>query len=352
MGRVEELASVGGSKETTQMSGGLLHWLLHRLRRRPVGGVAAAAVVLVLTFALGQGLFKSGSGVLGLKSSPAEAPQVAIEMKEAADGAEKLNLAGATGGREPVTLMDTAEFGRQAANPTYETVPLGRKVIQTGRLALLVGDLDLAADELVQLAQAKGGFVQNSFLKRGEGARVASYTLRVPAPAFNNLLEEIEKIGEVEQRELGGQDVTEEYVDVDARRRNLERQEERFLDILAEAKTVDDVLKVEAQLERVRGEIESLTARLKYLDNQVSLATITVELKERSRPVSTERAFNTANLGTKLREAVLSSVNALLEYTGQVLVWLAAALPFLLVVLVLVVFIRWLQRHRRDRPES
>ncbi|MDK2855893.1 MAG: hypothetical protein PWQ86_1106 [Bacillota bacterium] len=348
MGRVDELASVRNLKESRE-SRGFLPWLWCRLGRRPVLSVAAAAAVLVLALALGRGLLEGGTGVLRLNVPSAGAPQVAIDMKRAEKNSEEPNATSATGGRAPETLIKSAELGSAATSTARQAVPLGRKVVQTGRLVLLVENLDPATDELVRLTQARGGFIQNSFLKRGEGARTASYTLRVPVPAFVNLVQELEKIGEVEQRELGGQDVTEEYVDVEARRRNLERQEERFLNILAQAKTVDDVLKVETQLERVRGEIESLTARLKYLDNQVALATITVELKERPRPVNTVRAFSAANLGTRLRQAMLSSVNALLEYAGQVLVWLAAALPFLLVALVPVAFVWWRKRRRRNK---
>ena len=128
-----------------------------------------------------------------------------------------------------------------------------------------------------------------------------------------------------------GQDVTEEYVDVDARRRNLVRQEERLLTILDQAKTVEDILKVEGQLERVRGEIEALTGRLRYLDDQVELSTVDVELRERPRSVTTVQMPDENGLIGRLSRAFTGSINLLLSYVSSAVVWSVAALPFVLV---------------------
>ncbi|NMA55577.1 MAG: DUF4349 domain-containing protein [Firmicutes bacterium] len=204
-----------------------------------------------------------------------------------------------------------------------------RKVIQTARLALLVEQLDKAMSAVEELAQKKGGFVQSSDLFRFDDARGANYTLRIPVDQLDGSLDQLEKLGEVQDRQTSAQDVTEEYIDIEARRRNLSQQEERLLSILAQAATVEDILQVETHLERVRGEVEALTGRLQYLENQTALSTLDIELRERSRSITTVQLPHD-RLGTRLKEAFTGSINLLLSCLGNFALYLAAALPFLL----------------------
>ncbi len=155
-----------------------------------------------------------------------------------------------------------------------------RKVIQRAHLTLLVEDLDKEFNNILKLIEGERGFVEHSGTWENEQQRSGELTLRVPVASFSLVLGQLEELGQVEGRELGGQDVTFEYVDIEARMRNLQRQEERFLAILEKANTVDEILGIERELERVRGELESLTARLKNLDNLTGLATINVSLRQ------------------------------------------------------------------------
>lgn len=354
MGRVQAVTSALGSGTPAPGARAFFLEVLRRLGRWPAGGLAAVAAVLLLAVIVGRGPLAGRQGV-GFKSPLGGVPHMAAESEQgqqAVKSEEQLSVAGAPPEQPAAGEKKAADPAVQPKRAALGPATLERKVIQTGRLVLRVEDLDATADRLTKVVAAEGGFIQSSNLRRGDGVRGASYTLRVPAPAFMDVVRTAEKLGEVEQRELGGQDVTEEYVDVDARRRNLERQEERLLDILGRAKTVDDVLKVETQLERVRGEIESLTARLKYLDNQAALSTLTVDLQERPQPVSAVRTFRMADLGVRARQAVLSSINALLDYAGQAVVWLAAALPFFVLALALVAFAWWIERRRRKGTRS
>jgi len=149
-----------------------------------------------------------------------------------------------------------------------------RMVLFTARLDLVVEDVEATVDAVRLLAESHGGFVSQVNTRNERG----SITIRVPQRRFQDAVEEIEGLGEVESRNLQGEDVTEEYVDLQAELTNMERQEERLLDIMEMGSTVESVLKVEKELERVRGRIESLQGRINYLDSRVELATITVNL--------------------------------------------------------------------------
>lgn len=151
-----------------------------------------------------------------------------------------------------------------------------RMVVFTARLELRVDDVDSAVNEIRGLAEGFGGFVAGVSTKGGGGV----ITIRIPQQEFYEAIVEIEGLGDVEERDLRGEDVTEDYVDLGAQLNNLQRQEERFVEILDMCVKVEEVLKVEAELKRVRGEIERITGEMKYLESRVELATITVYINE------------------------------------------------------------------------
>ena len=159
-----------------------------------------------------------------------------------------------------------------------ETV--GRMVIYTAHLGLEVDDVDSMINEIRRITEDVGGFVSGVSTSRRDERKVGIITIRVPQTDFYTIIWQIEGLGEVESKEVRGEDVTEQYIDLKARLNNLQRQEERLLEILAMATTVDEVLRVESELSRVRGEIERLTGQIQYLERRVDLATITVSLTE------------------------------------------------------------------------
>jgi hypothetical protein len=145
------------------------------------------------------------------------------------------------------------------------------------------------------------------------------------------VLDQVSKLGKVLSKQEKGEDVTEEYVDLQARIRNLKREEEAFLVVLGKARRVPDILAVEAQLSRVRGEIEQAVGRAKYLANQVALSTITVRLAEPT-PVVTQ-AIKWDVVQTALR--AVHALGAVFRMISSLVIWLAIFIPlWLLIVLI------------------
>lgn len=149
-----------------------------------------------------------------------------------------------------------------------------RMVVFSAKIELVVGDVDSTLDNIRTLTEDYGGFIASVNTRSGTGA----ITIRVPQASFYDAVSEVEELGEVQTRDLKGEDVTEDFVDLQARLSNLERQEERLNEILVMGTTVEEVLKVETELERVRGEIEGFKGEIQYLESRVELATITVLL--------------------------------------------------------------------------
>lgn len=216
----------------------------------------------------------------------------------------------------------------QSALPGQE-----RLVIQNASLTLSIRDAKGAAQSIADLAAARGGYVVSSHIyqvTRSGGVEVAEgmIIIRVPADRLDETLAAIQGLVESEKdvRNLSvtGEDVTEEYVDLQSRLRNLESTEAQLLKIQAEAATTADVLNVFRELERVRGELEQVKGRLQYLEKSARFSSISVQLnaKLEIEPLTTEdweiqgvvrdALQALVNLGKGLVEAVIWIVIVLL----------------------------------------
>lgn len=217
-----------------------------------------------------------------------------------------------------------------APGGTDLTTPSGtglqlRRVIRTAQVGMAVDDLDAAARRLVAVAEGAGGFVAGSSYTRGGTAPQGVFTLRVPAPRFAGVLEQLEDLGTIESRRISGSDVTEEFVDLSARIRNLERHEQRLVSFMDRATRVSELLAIEQELARVRGEIEQLTGRLRFLTNQVDLATIEVALRQKA--AKSGGFWDFSDTYRRMVAAFLGTVRQILAAAERVAVLLSALLP-------------------------
>ncbi|HSW09305.1 MAG TPA: DUF4349 domain-containing protein [Bacillota bacterium] len=244
--------------------------------------------------------------------------------------------------RAPVPPATEAAGAQTAGQLTL--MPRDRKIIQNADLEVAVTDFRRSFQEIVGLTEAAGGFVESSNFWQGEGeSRGGSLRLRVPQDRFIDLLTRIEEQGQVLQKSIHGQDVTQAYVDIDARLRALRVQEERLLLILGRANTVGEVLQVEAERTRVRAEIESLTATLQQYDRLVSFSTIAVNLVP-PREVPPPPA---GDLWGRLRAAFLRSLRWLAYLGEQALLGLFALAPVIVLGGATYLGVRGYLRRRR-----
>ena len=176
-----------------------------------------------------------------------------------------------------------------------------RMIIRSKTLRLEVESTTEAIDDLRALVKTHNGMIQDlqvatdtdDWLYRydeyglvaGDGAALRGWiTVRIPADSFDAFIDQAIDLGEVKFQAEDSQDVTQQHVDMSARLTNLRAEEERLREFFDAAKDVEDMLAIETELNRVRQEIESLDAQVKYLERQAALATVTIELTE-PRPV-------------------------------------------------------------------
>ena len=243
-----------------------------------------------------------------------------------------------------------AEPGRVA--PDGSDGASEQRVIRTGDISLDVEKLDDTLAEVTHLTRVAGGFLAQSNIYGADDERRANLTLRVPVAKFDELLDQIEALGKSIQRSTGGEDVTLHYVDLEARIRNLERQEERLLEILLKADTVEDILRVEQELSRVRGQLESLTAEFRYLSDRVNYATIQLYLRETATASTTITGTGLKGVWQRGWSGLVKSVNAMLTGLGNLLVSLFTLLPYLLLLTVVGIPVLFLIRRFGKGPST
>ena len=159
-----------------------------------------------------------------------------------------------------------------------------KKIIKNGNLTLKVDSTDEADQKITEVAKNNNGEVLSSnFYQTANNVKSGAITIKVPVANFEKTFAEIKKIASLVVREsTSGQDVTEEYIDLQAQLKNRQAEEQSFVKILDQAQKIQDVLDVTAQLARVRGNIEQLQGRIKYLESQTDMSTISINLSEDS----------------------------------------------------------------------
>lgn len=230
-----------------------------------------------------------------------------------------------------------------------------RKIIRNADLQLETASPEEAQRKITTIAESKNGFVITSTQKstnlQVSGRNSVSMTIRVPAEKFQESIAEIRKtVDRVVVETISGEDVTEEFVDIEARLKTKKALEERFLEIMKQAKNVEDALNVERQLADVRTEIERIEGRKRFLENQTSLSTITLNLQ-----TPTAISGSSSGFFYELREALSDGFSAALTFILVSVRVLIALIPFLLLI-VLPIFLLlqyfWRRNKKRKSPES
>jgi uncharacterized protein DUF4349 len=248
---------------------------------------------------------------------------------------------GASGGDSALEAAGGEATRDSTGGTAVEAVPVpaaGPRIIQTASLRISVrrGDFDQAVEEARTVAAGAGGFVVQSSESRDPGEKLTTGTLvlRVPQTAYANVMRRLGDIGRIAGRQESGQDVSAEFVDLEARRRHLEAVETQLLKLLNRAEDVAAALAVQAKLDDVQLGLEEVRGRLRYLDDQTAFATITLALRERA-PVGGSNGDEGGVL-----DAWADGASAFAHVAGRTFVVLATIAPVILLLAVLTLAVR------------
>ncbi len=224
--------------------------------------------------------------------------------------------------------------------------PTTPMLIRTGSLRMRVEDVEKSHEEVVRIAREANGYLANTSLSSEQGPPRAAMTIRVPSENLDDVIREIAALGKVLKREMGTQEVTEEYVDLSSRKRNLEREEERLLELLDRAGKISDLLQVEQYLGNVRGQIERIAGRMRYLENRVGLSTLNINLEG---PEPAPSVGGPAWAAKDVYRQAIRSLRATGRAFAEIGIWLGV---YAVVWVPILLIVMWLVRRALPRPES
>jgi hypothetical protein len=214
--------------------------------------------------------------------------------------------------------------GHQSAVPQ-----VGPQIVQTARLRLSIAheSFDDKVDDVHAIVDSYSGFVVNSTASQGSDKRLVqgSLDLRIPAESYEDALARLRQLGKVEALEESGQDVSQEFVDLNARIRQLRAVEAQLLELLQQADDVPAALAVQNQLSQVQLDLEQARGRLQYLDNRVSYATISLAMHEVG-------AVAPKGGGFSIVDAWATAGSAFLTVVGWIFIGIAVAAPVLVLL--------------------
>ncbi len=304
-------------------------------------GLLALAILIVVSFVLLSGCASLSSGVNQPQTTPAE---------------KSAPLSYGEGGVRTDSSNSYQPYAAPAATGTpsqgvYTNVN-DRKVIMTASVQLETGEHDKVVNSIRGIATGAGGYVESSstYLTT-QDKKQTTITIKVPAAQFESCLSQIKALGKVKSESSSGQDVTRQYIDLSARLKNLQAEEKQLSEIMGMSKNVTEVLSVEKELFRVRGDIESTQAQLNYLGSQVDFSTITVSVAEPQPVVEYDWGLDTA-FKEGIR-AFIGMIGALIIVTGYLIPLIlyfviGLAVLYLVIKVALELYKRWKGRKAKE----
>lgn len=249
------------------------------------------------------------------------------------------------------TIASSAPSSTTEQTGSNEADITDRKIIFNAEVALDVTDVQKAFQNCQDLASKQGGYIAQSSLQKSDAAIVATLTARVPAGKLDAFLNGVSALGTVTKKSISSQDVTSQAIDIAARLKVLQAEEQQLLAFLRKATTIKDMLSVEQQLNSVRTQIEQYEGQQRYLDKSTSLATVTVELTQTIAQYVVPRGFLSAFQQSLVRFG--HGVSACWTWFGGSLLFILFCAAILSAVLFgLVRLLRRLSRRKRARSED
>jgi Domain of unknown function (DUF4349) len=229
------------------------------------------------------------------------------------------------------TSVDLAE--NQAPEPKSEEISIEPKIIKNANLRFETGNLDATYDQISKALKNQSATIQNDSQGTEYNTIFRTIIVRVPSKNFDALLNDVSQgVSYFELKEISSDDVTEEYIDIDARLKTKKVLETRYFELLKKATKISEIIEIEKQLSAIREEIETKEGQLKYLQNKVSMSTVTIYFYK----TTAEKIGVTVSFGTKIVNAIVSGFNGI----SSLFIWLIQIWPFIAILVAIIYFIR------------
>lgn len=221
---------------------------------------------------------------------------------------------------------------------TFSVEEKTQKIIKNADISIYVEKFDERVDEVIKLTNDLGGYIENSQIdgaKSSDSSRRAYMSLRIPQGELTGALDRFKAMGKVSSQRIGGENITDAYYDTDARIRNLTQQEQRLLEILNMAKNVDEVLRIENELNRVRTEIDMLRGQLVAWDKMVEMSLVNLNLIEQEPSREKFGTVTLQELSRRAKQGFIAVINLSLNLLASLAEIVGALLPIAIIAGIL-----------------
>lgn len=294
-------------------------------------------------------LFSTLFILLAACSSNDESKSVSPEM--ASDSKEMSNQVGDMDSPSEEAENEAVTDESSESETKAPVVATERMIIHQASLSVNVKELDKAQSNIEQKVEQYGGYiVESNVFQEDDQTSSGKMIVRIPEKNFEKFLLDAEgEAAEILERNVTGQDVTEQYVDLESRVKSKRAVEERLLEFMSKAQKTDDLLKISADLATIQEEIEVMVGKMKYLENQTSFSTIELTMYE-NRVVVPEIESKELNTWEKTKKQLATSTNSILSAGSALIVFFIGNLP-VLVILGAIGFVVYVVIRRRLRQE-
>jgi len=290
-----------------------------RARRWP-GLVVAGCLVAMSVAGCGGGANDSSAGSSSSYAPSSASDESGAAVSSASSSAQQVKANGVS----TQQALAGANDGK-----AKQVATLARKIIYTASLSLVVEELSKAQKNLARLVRERGGYIAETNVGGSSGSpRQGTWKVRIPVDQYEAFMTAAAALGELQSTQSNSDDVSAEYYDVEARIKNKQVEEARLIQLLQKATgKLGEILQVEREISRVRGEIEQMQGRLRVLANLSSLTTITITMNEIKNYVPPKPP----TFGTEVSRRFSSSLIGLVNFGKNLVFAFVTLFPWIVV---------------------
>lgn len=235
---------------------------------------------------------------------------------------------------------------------TSASVETNRKLIKTVNLSVETETYDAFLSSLNEKLAAIGGYTEYFSTSGNDGSRYGSMTIRVPKDKLDDFLDTVEGASNITYRQENVEDVTLDYVDVESRKKMLETEQERLLELLEEADSLEDILTIESRLTEVQYELESKESQLRIYDNQIDYSTVYLDIEEVTRYTPQEQTGVWDKISTGFMENLYDVGTGLRDFLIAVVIHIPNIIVFLIFIGILALIIKAVSKRHAVKQKK
>ena len=227
----------------------------------------------------------------------------------------------------------------QAASTGNADQAVQTKIIKTGQVTIEVAQVPAAIERVRDIAVSNGGYLSSSNVYTSQNDRKTGYAMiRVPAERFDTVMQALVPLGKILSSSEQRSDVTEQYVDLTIQNQSYHAQLENYFRLMGKADKVEDIIKIQAQIDQITLSLNQVEGRLRYLNSQIDLSTITVNLQE-PEPVGGETGYS---IVTAINEGIAGFFGMI----SALIILVFTLIPLIVVCLAAYAVYRWYQKRK------